>query len=232
MLNDLTMWTGSMYSLALILTGVSVGYAATVHADFLIHRNIWHGRWRIVHRGPLRWLLYPHYVHHLKAHHRHAAGHRGHLEEGLAVPVESHRDIEAKYKGAWSVHHGLRCTAHGITIRGVECFAHYLAVFLVTPQPYIAALLWLGLGPAAGIPAALMPLCAVTTQVLHRYYHMSAAARIDRAPVWLRWVVRSREFARLADEHKKHHYERRFFDDYYGVLPFGDRLLRPVLRKN
>src|SRR6202022_3389716 len=118
MFKELNIRPDFMYFLALILTGILVGYAATVHADYLIHRNIWHGRWRIVHRGPLRWLLYPHYVHHLKAHHRHA---------------------EAKYKGAWNVHYGLRCTAHGITIRGVECFAHYLAVFFVTPQPYIAA---------------------------------------------------------------------------------------------
>lgn len=109
---------------------------------------------------------------------------------------------------------------------------HYWTVFFVTPQPYIALLLWYGLGPAAGISAALMPVCAVSTQVLHRYYHMSAAARIGHAPAWLRWAVGSREFNRLAEEHQKHHYDARFKDDYYGVLPFGNRLLRSVLGRN
>lgn len=215
-----------------ILVGVLVGYAATVHADYLIHRNIWHGRWRIVHRGPLRWLLYPHYVHHLKAHHRHARVHAGHLEAGEAVPEESHRLIEDKFHRHWHVHYGLQCTEHGITIRGLECYLHYLAVFFVTPQPYVAATLWWLLGPAAGIPAAVMPLCAVVTQVLHRYYHMSIEARRRCAPRWLRWAVTNREFARLADEHHRHHYDGRCADDYYGVLPFGHRLLRPLLKKN
>jgi hypothetical protein len=47
-----------MVVVALMVAGVVIGYAATVHADYLIHRNIWHGRWWIVHRGPLRWLLH------------------------------------------------------------------------------------------------------------------------------------------------------------------------------
>ena len=109
---------------------------------------------------------------------------------------------------------------------------HYWTVFFVTPQPYIALLLWYGLGPAAGISAALMPVCAVSTQILHRYYHMSAAARIGHAPIWLRWAVGSNEFNRLAEEHQKHHYDPSFKDDYYGVLPFGNRLLRSVLGRN
>jgi hypothetical protein len=217
---------------ALMLTGMLIGYASTVHADFLIHRNIWHGRWRIVHRGPLRWLLYPHYVHHWKAHHRHAHQHRKRLEDGEAVPDESHRKVEARYQSWWNVRYGLQCTRHGITIRGIECLAHYWLVYLVTPQPYIACWLWIVLGPAAGIPAALTPGCAVFTQVFHRYYHMSEEARVAFVPRWLRWVVRSREFARLAEEHRLHHYDSRFRDDYYGVLPFGNRLLRPLLGKN
>ena len=217
---------------ALMLFGMLVGYVATVHADYLIHRNIWHGRWRIVHRGPLRWLLHPHYVHHLKAHHRHAHRHRDRLEEGASVPDGSHRQVEERYRSQWSVRYGLRCTEHGITIRGIECLIHYWAVFFVTPQPYIAAAVWFALGPVAGVPAVLMPGCAALTQVLHRYYHMTADARQASAPQWLRWAVRSREFARLAGEHQQHHYDPRFRDDYYGVLPFGDRLLRPLLGKN
>jgi len=221
-----------MAEVALILFGTLIGYATTVHADFLIHRNIWHGRWRIVHRGPLRWLLYPHYVHHWKAHHRHAHHHRGQLEGGDVVPVESHRHVEMKYQPWWNVHYGLRCTRHGITIRGIECLLHYWSVYFVTPQPYIAFLLWYVFGAAAGIPAAIMPACAVFTQIIHRYYHMTSAARVVCAPTWLRWAVRSKEFARLAEEHQKHHYDRRFKDDYYGVLPFGHLLLRPLLGRN
>ena len=217
---------------ALIFLGAIIGYAATVHADYLIHRNIWHGRWHIVHRGPLRWLLYPHYIHHWKAHHRHAHYHRDRLEGGEAVPGESHQLVEKRYQPWWNVHYGLRCTRHGITIRGIECYAHYLSVYFVTPQPYIALLLWVALGSAAGIPAAIMPGCAVFTQVMHRYYHMSAAARVGQAPRCLRWLSRSREFTRLAEEHQQHHYDPRFKDDYYGVLPFGNRLLRPLLGRN
>ena len=221
-----------MVTVALIMTGVVIGYLATVHADYLIHRNIWHGRWRIVHRGPLRWLLYPHYVHHLKAHHRHAHVQRDRLEDGALVPKEDHAQVEGQYRRQWHIHYGLRCTRHGITIRGVECFLHYWAVFLVTPQPYIAALVWWAFGPEAGIPALLMPVCAMVTQVLHRYYHMSPEARLTQAPWWLRWAVRSREFGRMAEEHHKHHYDPRFKDDYYGVLPLGHLLLRPLLGKN
>lgn len=221
-----------MTVVALVIIGTVVGYAATVHADFLIHRNIWHGRWRIVHRGPLRWLLYPHYVHHLRAHHRHADLHRDRLENGAPVPEDSQRRVEAEYRASWIVHYGLRCTEHGITIRGVECLLYYWAVFFVTPQPYIALLLWYGLGPSAGIPAALTPVCAVSAQIVHRYYHMSRAARIVHAPRWLRWAVTSTEFNRLAEEHQRHHYDLHFKDDYYGVLPFGNWLLRPVLGKN
>jgi hypothetical protein len=217
---------------AQVLIGTVIGYAATVHADYLIHRNIWHGRWRIVHRGPLRWLLYPHYVHHLKAHHRHARVHRRQLEDGAAVPAASHQQVEGRYRRWWSIHYGLRCTDHGITIRGLECLLHYWAVFVVTPQPYVALLLWWLVGPASGVPAALMPGVAVVTQVLHRYYHMTPAARVAHAPRWLRWAVRSEEFARLAAEHQQHHNDPRFKDDYYGVLPYGNRLLRPLLGKN
>jgi hypothetical protein len=221
-----------MVVVALIVTGALIGYAATVHADYLIHRNIWHGRWRIVHRGPLRWLLHPHYIHHLKAHHRHAHIHRDRLEEGAAVPAEAHEQVEKRYSKWWNIHYGLRCTRHGITIRGIECLLHYSAVFLVTPQPYLAALLWWSLGPAAGIPALVMPVCAMVTQIMHRYYHMTPGARAGHAPRWLRWAVRSREFARLANQHQQHHYDSRFKDDYYGVLPFGNLLLRPLLGKN
>ena len=221
-----------MAVVALIFAGASVGYVATVHADFLIHRNIWHGRWMIVHRGPLRWLLYPHYVHHFRSHHRHAHRHRDFLEWGNAIPEESHREVEKKFEESWSISYGLRCTRHGITIRGLECVVHYWAVYFVTPQPYVALLLWYALGPAAGIPALIMPGCAVCTQIAHRYYHMSDAARSSHAPRWLRWAVRSKEFTRLAKEHQQHHYDPRFKDDYYGVLPFGNRLLRPFLGKN
>jgi len=221
-----------METAGLILIGSVVGYLATVHADFLIHRNIWHGRWRVVHRGPLRWLLYPHYVHHWKAHHRHAHFDRDVLERGDFVPAESHQLVERMYPEEWHIRYGLRCTLHGITIKGLECVGHYLLVYLVTPQPYIAALLWLLLGPEAGIPALVMPGCAVFTQIMHRYYHMSAVARRSRTPRWIGWAIRSREFTRLADEHHKHHYEPKFKDDYYGVLPFGNRLLRPLLGKN
>jgi len=91
---------------------------------------------------------------------------------------------------------------------------------------------WWALGPAAGVPALLMPACAAATQVLHRYYHMTPPARRSHAAWWLSWAVRSREFSRLAEEHQKHHYDPRFTDDYYGVLPFGNLLLRPVLGKN
>jgi hypothetical protein len=77
-----------------------------------------------------------------------------------------------------------------------------------------------------------MPVCAVFTQVVHRYYHMSADTRQAHAPKWLRWAVGTKEFARLAEEHQKHHYDPRFKDDYYGVLPFGNWLLRPALGKN
>ncbi len=221
-----------MATVALILAGAAVGYAATVYSDFLIHRNVWHGRWRVVHRGPLRWLLYPHYVHHLKAHHRHARRHRGDLEAGGAVPEAALRDVERRYATPWTVRYGLECTRHGITIRGVECLAHYWAVYLVTPQPYVALVVWVVLGPATGVPAAVMPACAVATQVLHRYYHMAPTARVRLAPRWLRWAVGSREFGRLAAEHQMHHYDRRAADDYYGVLPFGNRLLRPFLGIN
>jgi hypothetical protein len=109
---------------------------------------------------------------------------------------------------------------------------HYWAVFLVTPQPYIAFLTWWALGPVAGIPALVMPGCAAIAQVIHRYYHMNPQARIALAPMWMRWVVRTREFARLAEEHQRHHYDPRYRDDYYGVLPFGNLLLRPLLGKN
>ena len=93
-------------------------------------------------------------------------------------------------------------------------------------------MLWFVGGPLAGIPAAIMPACAVFTQIVHRYYHMSAVARDALSPWWLRWATRTAEFARLAEEHQKHHYDPRFKDDYYGVLPFGNRLLRPLLDKN
>ena len=221
-----------MMVVALILVGAVVGYAATIHADFLIHRNIWHGKWKIVHRGPLRWLLYPHFVHHVKGHHRHSHFHRDELESGEVVPAEAHRHVEEKYQQSWNVKYGLKCTQHGITIRGIECILHYLLVYFVTPQPYIAALLWVVLGPAAGIPAAIMPGCAVFTQILHRFYHMTPAVRMARTPRWLRWAIRSREFTRLADEHELHHYGPKSKDDYYCVLPFGNRLLRPLLGKN
>ncbi len=221
-----------MTTLGLAVVGLLVGYAATVHADYLIHRHIWHGRWRGVHRGPLRWLLYPHFVHHMRAHHRHADTHRATLDAGDPVPADALAELAARHGDRWTVRYGLRCTEHGITIRGPECVAHYLAVYLVTPQPYVAAAVWLTLGPVAGVAALVMPLCAVCTQVSHRYYHMSAVARGRVAPPWLRWAVRSREFARLADEHHRHHYDPAKADDFYGVLPFGHRLLRPLLGRN
>lgn len=221
-----------MAILAYVLIGTVVGYAATVHADFLIHRNIWHGRWKIVHHGPLRWLLYPHYVHHLRAHHSHANLHRGLLEEGTKVPSKSKARVESHYRELWNVSYGLRCTEHGITIHGIECLIHYWAVFFVTPQPYIAFLLWYALGPAAGIPASVMPVVAVYAQIQHRYYHMSSQARVAHVPPWLRRAVASNEFGRLASEHQAHHYDPRFRDDYYGVLPFGNRILRPLIGKN
>jgi hypothetical protein len=220
-----------MFVLALLI-GICVGYGATVHADFLIHRNIWHGRWKIVHRGPFKWLLNPHYIHHWKAHHTHAARHPAALETGAAVPQKAHADLEAKYDDQWNVRYGLRCTHHGITIVGLECVCHYLAVFLFTPQPYISLFLWITLGAWAGLPAAMMPLCAVGTQICHKYYHMSVDARRDAVPKWLHWLLLSPEFNRMADEHVKHHYDPRFADDYYGVLPFGNLLLRPLCKKN
>lgn len=215
-----------------LFAGILAGYAATVHADYLIHRNIWHGRWRVVRMRPFRWLLYPHYVHHWRAHHLHAARNRRELEDGIVVPDAAHRQVEALHRHEWNVHHGLRCTEHGITIHGVGCICHYLTVFWFTPQPYVALLIWNLLGPLAGIPAMLMPLCAVTTQISHRYYHMSGAARAGLTPTWLNRVFLSREFTRLADEHREHHYDPAYSDDYYGVVPFGNRLLRPILGKN
>lgn len=221
-----------MEFVGLVLFGAIVGYSATVHADYLIHRNVWHGRWRIVHSGPLRWLLRPHYVHRWKAHHRHARHHRDRLESGGRVPETSFGRVEERFQDSWHIRYGLRCTEHGITIRGVECLAHYWAVFFVTPQPYVAAAVWLSLGPAAGVPATLMPVCAVITQVMHRYYHMTPSTRATSAPRSIRWAVRSREFARLAEAHQRHHYDPRYKDDCYGVLPFGNRLLRPLYGKN
>jgi hypothetical protein len=223
---------GKAMLIAPLVFGLIVGYALTVHADFLIHRNIWHGRWRLVHEGPFKWLLYPHFIHHWKAHHRHAAVWRSLLETGGHVPPAAHSVMEERYMRDWSVQYGLRCTHHGITIIGLECVLHYLALFVFTPQPYVAAALWFAVGPAAGIPAAAMPLCAVFTQICHSYYHMSPEAAEERAPKGLRWVVRSKEFCRLAREHKAHHYNPTHRDDYYGVLPFGNWLLRPLYKRN
>lgn len=213
-----------------VTAGIVVGYVATVHAEMIIHRDIFHGRWAIVHRGPFKWLLYPHYVQHWKGHHTHAARHRDDLERGDRVPDSAHKVVETKYDNQWNVQYGLRCTDHGITIKGAECFTHYLLLFLLTPQPYLAGLLWFVLGPIAGIPAAIMPLATAVLHRNHRYFHMSIEARRKHAPWWQRWYVLSAVFTRVADEHLKHHYDSRFYNDYYVLLPFGNRILRLLAR--
>lgn len=205
-----------------VTAGIVVGYVATVHAEMIIHRDIFHGRWAIVHRGPFKWLLYPHYVQHWKGHHTHAARHRDDLERGDRVPDSAHKVVETKYDNQWNVQYGLRCTDHGITIKGAECFTHYLLLFLLTPQPYLAGLLWFVLGPIAGIPAAIMPLATAVLHRNHRYFHMSIEARRKRTVV-----------AALVCTVRRLHPGRGRTSQAPLRFPFLQRLLRPsAVRKS
>jgi hypothetical protein len=211
-----------------ILIGILVGYATTVYSEFLIHRNIWHGRWKIVHHGLFHFLLYPHYVQHFKAHHLHAHKFCKHFEAGAIVPEESRKQIEEFYLSQPNVLNALRCSDHGITMKGIRCILHFWVITFFTPQPYVVIFLWVVLSPAAGIPALLIQGFSILTYIFHRFYHMSKQTCIKHAPRWLQWVVRSKVFRRLVEEHQKHHHEALFKDDYYSLLPLGNYLLRKL----
>ena len=204
------------------------GYMTTVIGDFIIHRYIWHGRWRMVHRGPLRWWLYPHYVHHYVAHHSHSRQAMRELSETGRVPAAHRQSMEDKYGENWWVLWALQCSEHGLSIKSLACGLNYYSLFLVTPVPWVCLATWYWLGPLPGALCTMVSFTAVLTQVAHRYYHLSPRVRENLAPFPFRWFFLSTEFHRLAHEHQLHHYSRSAEDRYYSVLPYSRTVLRLV----
>ena len=219
-----------LWTIFVCLTAAFAGYAAAAIGDYMIHRYIWHGRWGFVHRGPLRWWLEPHYVHHWEAHHRHAQDFKAELMRAEPVPRAAHLAVEAEYADdPWTVW-SLQCSKHGITINSVMCVVNYYTLFLLTPVPWVVAAVWLIAGPVPAICALVPSFTAIFTQISHRYYHMHRSHHVAEAPAGLRWFFGSREFRRMTAEHLQHHYNPRCADRYYSVLPFARYFIWPVFR--
>lgn len=213
-----------------IVVGFIVGYISTVVGDYLIHRNIWHGRSPLVRWHILRWWLQPHYVQHMAAHHRHAWLARDKLFAGEEIPKEMKQALERRYENNFPVKYALNCSDHGMTIRTFWCHLVSVLLFVLTPHPIVVLVLWLTLGFEAALPALLLPILPFVAHVHHRYYHMTPEVRQRMVPSYLRWAILNPEFDILAADHQRHHYEAD--DDCYTVLPFGRLILRPIFGKH
>ncbi len=207
-----------------------IGYASIVIADFLIHRNILHGKWKFVKRpeGFFRAWLYPHYVSHLKVHHSHSVTARAELSKGLPVPLSLKEKIEKQFEDLYWTHLGLLCSDHGMSIKDGACLTSYLSLLILTPHYFIAVGVGWLCGPSEGWLIATMALIPAYNHFQHRFYHMEESAREALAPWYLHWFFLSDEVQRISIEHQAHHHDRGRMDDYYNLLPFGHYILKPL----
>ena len=99
-----------------ILLAMLVGYISVIMSDYFIHRFIWHGKWKIVRWPMLRTWLYPHYIHHLVAHHAHARSAKAELLRDGVVPEQLKIQLEQRFRSEPWVQRALQCSNHGLSI--------------------------------------------------------------------------------------------------------------------
>lgn len=217
----------------LLLIGCFIlGYATTAISDFMIHRYIWHGQWQIVKMDFFKRWLFPHYLHHMVAHHSHSIKAKEELQSKGEVPRALKEAIEDRFKDdAWLLT-TLKCSNHGLSITTPACVLNYLSLFALTPHLLLSFLVALWLGGWAGLVIFTPCLLAVFTQINHRFYHMTPEARKRHAPGWLRWFFCSKEFNRLVVAHQKHHYFNQHHDDFYSMIPFAYIFTKPIFGKS
>ena len=215
-----------------MLFGCIVGYVSIVVADYLIHRNVWHGRWPIIKWRFLRWWLRPHYVQHMLAHHPQARKAKDSLLAGEKVSLKFQSSLEQRFRDDSQVLNSLECTRHGMTVSTFWCHLSSLLLFVLTPHPIVLFILWYFLGIEAALPGLLMPFVVLFAHTQHHYYHMEKETRKRLVSRVLRGIVLSREFDILADDHQRHHYSKEYVDDCYSVMPFSRLILRPVFGKH
>lgn len=213
-----------------ILIGLIVSYISIVISDFIVHRRIMHGQWKLVkNKHPfIQMWLYPHFIQHIKAHHVHSERAKEKLLAGEKVPKDMHQAIEQKYSSHYWAHLSLICSEHGISIKDIVCLTSFVSLFLLTPHYIVSLLLWVFMGKTAGLISFSMVLFPALNHVIHPYYHMNKAARELKCPWYLKWYVLNKEFDIVASQHKLHHYNEKFKNDYFNLLPFGRLLLRPL----
>ncbi|WP_372368288.1 hypothetical protein [Candidatus Uabimicrobium sp. HlEnr_7] len=221
----------SWYTATQITISLFLGYVCAVIADYMIHRYIWHGKWRFVRSKFFQWWLYPHYVHHLIAHHKHAWDARSELTSTGIVPQEFKQTMEKRFSDQPWVIRALKCSNHGLSIANISCMINYYSLFVLTPHPYICLVIYFLWGYPA-IFAILPSFLAIFTQINHRYYHMDVQSRREICPWYLRYFFCSSEFDRLAQAHCNHHYTKEHYDDFYSVYPFSRLFLVPIFGRS
>lgn len=211
-----------------------MGYIGIVISDFMVHRNIMHGRWKIVKRRErfFQMWLYPHYIQHLVVHHSHSVNAKSELEQGLPVPERLKEKKVKQFSHLFWPSKALGCSDHGMSIKDGVCLFSFLSLFLITPQYLLAAVLAATWGIGHGAIVIMFTLIPAYNHFHHRFYHMDSEAKKKLAPRFLRWVVLSREIEKITEEHMEHHHSQKRTDDYYNLLPFGRYILRPIFNKH
>ena len=211
-----------------------ISYVSIVISDFIVHRKIMHGQWKIV-KNPhpfFQMWFYPHYIQHIKAHHIHVIQSKDKLLNGEKISKEMKSEIEYKYKNHYWAHLSLICSDHGISIKDIVCLSSFISLFLLTPHYLISLALWKVFGAIAGIISFTIVLFPAFNHIIHSFYHMNKDARKKLSPPYLRWYILNRVFDIVAEQHQLHHYNKKYKDDYYNLLPFGNYIPRPLFKKN
>ena len=229
---------------AAAVSAVLLGHVAVSVGETVVHRNVYHGHWAWIKAkrppalaGAIAFLqpvvdgvhgwLRAGYVHHWVVHHDHAR--RAPAE--VATTGMPPADLAAE---ADNVHGAGHAAALYYSSYGMECFlfgiAAHTSTLLATPMPLVGAVLggwyaWAGTS-AAGVAALMtlfwLPACwyAASSCGYHKYLHLRPKLRAAATPWWLRWLVLSREGARLAADHHAHHFGANA-DAYYNIVPLG-----------
>lgn len=217
-----------------LVIALIVGYISIVVSDYLVHRNIMHGKWKIVRVNSrfFRMVLYPHFVQHLLVHHSHSILAKADLLEGLPVPISLKIKKEERFKHQHWSHKGLLCSNHGMGIVDSFCLFSFISLFLLTPHYFVTLLAGFYLGYDAAILIFALTFLPALNHSLHRFYHMDIDGRAKHVPRYIRWFFQSIEVQKISEEHMEHHHNKDRNDDYYNLLPFGRYILRPIFGRH
>ena len=201
------------------------GWATTAVSELIVHRYIYHGRWKWVreprgsHRRLCTW-FHCGYLHHLRVHHDDSRRDQEHLLK-YGEPSSERKQLHlARYPRFIFT---LKRSNFGMsgTVAGA---LHHYSMLAATPLPYVFLVL-LAFSPLHAVaflaPSVLFP---ISSAGYHPLLHMNEPARRRATPWYYRPLISSREGARLVISHYLHHYGKA--DCNYNIIPFSGWLGR------